>query len=82
MWDRVKFIVENLRTIMFAGIVAWVLIVLSLQLAGFIDIQAQCPGDRCTKLIEWAIKSAEAAPLNSTPHGAPVVFRVGFLPDH
>jgi hypothetical protein len=81
VWDHLKFIIENIKSIVFAGVVFWILIVLSLQLAGLIDIQAQCGGDRCTRFIEWAIKSAAADTLE--PHySAPLNVRVALLPDH
>lgn len=78
-WDRTKFIIENLRTIVFCGAVFWILAVLTLQLVGLIDVEAQCHG-KCLNLIEQLIHTASAAPLIGEPAQAPLTVVVRLLP--
>ncbi|MBX3498764.1 MAG: hypothetical protein KF889_04915 [Alphaproteobacteria bacterium] len=50
MWERVQFIITNIRSIMLAGVVAWLLIVFTLDLIGLIDVEVDCPS--CMKVIK------------------------------
>ena len=82
MWDRIKFLRENLRMILIAGVVFWLIIVISFQLTGLIDISARCDS-RCVdffKSILSPIKSADAADTISQKVPAPITISVVILP--
>lgn len=80
MFEKIKFIIENLKTIVFAGVVFWLLIVLSLQLAGLVNIETQCNG-HCADFIKSIIHSAEAStgPMVASV-SAPIQVTVHLLP--
>lgn len=85
MWQKVQFIVSNLPKIAAAGFVFWLLVILSLQMAGVMDIETRCP--YCIRLmdktIEHFISDANAATPDvvlSKQDTAPMTVTVTLLP--
>lgn len=86
MWEKVKFIVSNLKSITMAGVVFWAIVVLTLQLAGLIDIEARCPS--CARYFDKAFTailsdaSAASKDVVRFETSAPLTVTVTFLPQH
>ncbi|WP_374632827.1 hypothetical protein [Ferrovibrio sp.] len=79
-WPKLQFIIENLRTIVFAGAVVWALFLLTLDVFGAIDIKTECPP--CARIIEKVIPDANAATgASGIKDDALIRFRVVILPE-
>jgi hypothetical protein len=72
MWQKVQFIVANLREIRLTSMWFWIMLVLTVQLLGLIDIEARCPpcGRVFDKVMELVISDANATgnPLHLPMH--------------
>lgn len=79
IWAEVKFLIEHIKEITLAGMIWWMMLLLSAQILGLIDIEAQCP--QCGSIFEHVIKSASAATTLPEPStNAPMLIRVTVLP--
>lgn len=69
MFRQFKFIIEHIKSIALSGAVLWLLVILTLDLFGVVDVQAECP--ICAKMIEAIIPKAFAGtvlpPVTSEP---------------
>jgi hypothetical protein len=85
-WERVKFIITNLKWIVLAGLVGWTLIILTLDIVGVIDLKVDCPS--CSNAIDSILNkvvgsaSAQDRVVLDQPSvdGAMLVVRVRILP--
>ncbi len=80
-WESVRFWIANAKSIAIAGLIFWLIIVLSLNLAGLIDVETDCP--ICARIIDHILPDALAS--NGGPavahDGAWLRFRVTVLPN-
>lgn len=83
MSDMVKLIIQNFMKIAIGGFIFWSMVVMTLQLAGAMDIETRCPS--CVRymdrVFEVVIKNADAATYNRVKiDTAPMKVMVTFFP--
>lgn len=90
-WDRITFwanwliqFLDRLKTVAFFGTIFWVLVILTLQFTGIVDVETQC-SNKCMKIIELIVRPANAFDLAEAqriihPDGAPIKVKVTLLP--
>lgn len=81
MWDRIKFVIENLKAIILAGVIFWAPAVAGLQIL-HISLELECQS-KCMQIIDWTIHSAYADQIGqiSSRPSAPLPIRLALLPD-